>query len=107
MLALWRFLVHISGIDYGLPYGHWGWYSFWSGIAGSFVIGALVFLVTRWLNQTCHQSTWCLRRGRHEAAGGAFRLCWVHHPDMGERPHPELIHRLHREHQERTRRGAS
>jgi hypothetical protein len=107
VLAPWHFLVHLTGCDYGLPYGHFSPYDFWSGVAGSFVIGALVFIVTAWLHQTCHHSPRCLRRGRHPAAGGMFRLCWKHHPDMGKRPHPDLIRRLHREHQERTRKDGS
>lgn len=104
MLTAWHWLVHVAGCDYGLPYGRFGFYNFWSGIAGSFLVGALVWMTLWWVNGTCHASPWCLRRGRHPAAGGTFRLCWKHHPDMGERPHLEMIHRLHREHLERAAR---
>lgn len=95
MLAFWRFVVHVLGVDYQAPYGHWVWYNFWSGVAGSFLVGLAVFAATRWSHGTCHHSFWCWRRGRHEAAGGVFKLCWKHHPDMGTRPHPRLIHELH------------
>lgn len=81
-----------------------GWYGFWSGFAGGVrvfewaVIGAMLY----W-HQTCHASPWCLRWGKYPAAGGLFRLCRHHHPDLlGARPHLELIHRMHREHQERA-----
>ena len=103
-MTVWRWLVHFAGVDYGAPYGRWVPYNFWSGIAGSFIIGALVWAFLTWYHGTCQGSPRCLRRGRHDAAGGTFKLCWKHHPDMGERPHLEMIHRLHREHQERTAR---
>lgn len=100
---LWRWLVHVTGSDYGLPYGHFGFYNFWSGFAGSFFIGVIAFCATWYLGHTCHDSWRCLRYGRYEAAGGMFRLCRHHHPDLrGKRPHRELIERLHREHMRRT-----
>jgi hypothetical protein len=102
MLAVWHWLVHFLGVDYGVAYGHWIWYNFWSGVAGSFLVGAVVVGSSWYLNHTCHDSWRCLRYGRYEAAGGMFRLCRHHHPDLkGTRPHRELIARLHREHQER------
>jgi hypothetical protein len=98
VIQLWHFIVHIMGVDYGLPYGRWGWYNFWSGIAGSFLVGAVVFGVTFWWRGTCHSSWRCLRHGRYAAAGGMYKLCHRHHPDLrGVKPHRELIHRLHAE----------
>lgn len=97
MLAPWYALVHFLGIDYGLPYGRFGIYNFWSGVGGSFLVNAIAFSFLLWWRGTCHYSWKCLRRGRHQAAGGTFRLCWKHHPDMGHRPHHQMIHRLHRE----------
>jgi hypothetical protein len=59
-------------------------------------------IIAAWYHHTCHDSPWCLRHGRYPAAGGLFRLCRHHHPDlMGQRPHRELIHRLDREHKAR------
>lgn len=101
-MTLWHLIVHLMGVDYGLPYGHWGWYNFWSGIAGSFLIGAVAWFLGWYIHHTCHDSRRCLRLGRYPAAGGLFRLCRHHHPDLrGQRPHRELIARLHREHLER------
>jgi hypothetical protein len=98
-MTAWHWIVHFLGVDYGVAYGHWVWYNFWSGVAGSFLIGMSVFLVTWYLNHTCHDSWRCLRFGRYEAAGGIFKLCRHHHPDLrGQRPHGELIERLHHEH---------
>lgn len=103
MTVLWHWLVHVSGSDYGLPYGTFSFYDFWSGVAGSFLVGLVVYLTLWWLRGTCHDSWHCLRHGKYAAAGGMFRLCRHHHPDLkGQRPHRELIDRLHREHAERA-----
>lgn len=100
-MTLWRWLVHFLGVDYGVPYGHWIWYNFWSGVGGSFLVGALVYTLAWYARHTCHDSPRCLRYGRYPAAGGLFRLCRHHHPDLrGQRPRRDLIARLHREHQE-------
>jgi hypothetical protein len=97
-VALVHWLVHFFGCDYGAPYGVWVPYDFWSGVSGSFFVGLTVFTVTWYLRHTCHDSWKCLRIGRFPAAGGTFRLCRHHHPDLcGRRPHRELIGRLHRE----------
>jgi hypothetical protein len=105
VIIAWHFLVHFFGCDYGAPYGVLVPYDFWSGVSGSFVVGVIVFIVTWYLGQTCHDSWKCLRRGKYEAAGGMFKLCRHHHPDLkGRRPHRELIHRLHAEHLERISR---
>jgi hypothetical protein len=34
--AIWHVLVHYMGVDYGLPYGRWGWYNFHSGFGANF-----------------------------------------------------------------------
>jgi hypothetical protein len=103
--AFLHWLCHVTGCDYGLSYGHFGWYNLWSGFAGGvrvFEWGALGGLV--YYHHTCHDSPGCLRWGRYPAAGGLFRLCARHHPDLqGKHPRRELIHRLHREHQEQAR----
>jgi hypothetical protein len=82
-----------SGTAYGLM----------SGIGGSVPdVMIPVAMAGWWWRGTCHHSWRCLRWGKYPAAGGTFRLCRVHHPDLaGQKPHRELIARLHREHQER------
>jgi hypothetical protein len=81
-------------------------YGTWSGFAGGLqvfewiALGCLIY----WRG-TCHASPWCLRHGKYEAAGGMFKLCGHHHPDVGSRKdgesHLEMIHRLHFEHKAR------
>lgn len=80
-----------------------GWYGWWSGNAGGLqifewaVLGGLIY----W-HHTCHDHPMCLRPGKYEAAGGLFKVCRHHHPDLaGRRPHRDLIHRMHREWQQR------
>lgn len=92
-----HWVVHFLGVDYGVEYGHWVWYNFWSDVAGSFIIGMLVWLGTYYIHHTCHDNTMCFRWGKYEAANGIFKLCWKHHPDMAVKPHRELIARLHKE----------
>jgi hypothetical protein len=96
-MVVLHFLIHIFGIDYALPYGRWGWYNFWSGVSGSCLTGAGAFILSLWLHSTCHYSWKCLRRGKYQAAGGTFRLCWKHHPQMGVKPHRKMIHDMHDE----------
>jgi hypothetical protein len=81
------------------------WYGFWSGFGGSAPDIVIITGFTTWyLNHTCHMSKWCLRWGKYEAAGGMFKLCHAHHPDIVEHAHlsrKDMIHKLHREHKER------
>jgi hypothetical protein len=102
-VAAVRFLVHFFGCDYGAPYGQFVPYDFWSAPAGSFLVGAVVFLFGWYARHTCHDSRRCWRYGRFPAAGGTFRLCRHHHPDLrGQHPHRALIERLHREYLARS-----
>lgn len=74
-----------------------GWYGWWSGNAGGLQLfqWVVIGMVLYW-HHTCHSSPWCLRWGKYEAAGGMFRLCRHHHPDLqGKRPRREMIHQLH------------
>jgi hypothetical protein len=96
--AVGAWLVHFFGCDYGAPYGTFVPYDFWSGVSGSFLVGLTVFLLSWYAHNSCHASRWCLRIGRYPAAGGTFKLCHRHHPDIpGRRPRLEVIERLHRE----------
>jgi len=97
--AWWRHVRNEIFVIVGNRNEAGGWYGFWSGFAGGvrvfewFIIGGLF-----WWHNSCHHSRWCLRWGRYPAAGGVFRLCRHHHPDLnGAHPHPELIRRLHEE----------
>jgi hypothetical protein len=77
-------------------------YGFWSGFGGTVLFSAVIVAPAWWWHHTCHHSPWCLRWGKYEAAGGVFRLCAAHHPDLaGQRPHRDLIHRMHAEHKAR------
>ena len=79
-----------------------GYYGMWSGFGGALQVFTLVFggMMIYW-HHTCHAHPLCLRWGKYDAAGGLFKLCHRHHPDLGgKRPTLELIHRLHREHRE-------
>lgn len=87
----------------GVRYEAGAYYGFWSGFAGGTraielpVLGGLLY----W-HSTCQHSIWCIRLGKYPAAGGVFKLCHLHHPDLvGERPHHDLIRRLHHEHKQR------
>lgn len=98
--VIWRWLVHTGGIDYGLPYGHWGWYSFWSGIAGSFLVGVTVWFFGWYIHHTCH-TWWCPRHAKYdftdEATGITYRLCRHCHPaHTGERLTRRRIAHIHR-----------
>lgn len=75
-----------------------GWYGFHSGLGGAAYISVVPALALFYWHQTCHASPWCLRWGKYPAAGGLFKTCHLHHPDLrGTRPHLDLIHRMHRE----------
>jgi hypothetical protein len=79
-----------------------GWYGFHSGAGGAAWMGVIPAMALFYWHGTCHHSAACLRWGKYEAAGGMFKLCRHHHPDLqGSRPHGDLIHRLHAEHKAR------
>lgn len=80
-----------------------GWYGFNSGAAGAFYMSLVPAAMVFYYQHTCHDSPWCLRWGKYPAAGGLFRLCRHHHPDLaGQQPRRELIRRMHAEHRERS-----
>jgi hypothetical protein len=97
--------MHFLYVHLGIP-GTGPWYGFWSGFGGSVPDIAIITGASAWyLNHTCHDHPTCLRWGKYPAAGGLFKLCRHHHPDMkGNKPDREMIHRLHREHLDRISR---
>jgi hypothetical protein len=73
-----------------------GWYGFHSGVGGSLYLSLVPAAFLVWYHRTCHASPLCLRWGKYEAAGGVFRLCRRHHPDMeGQRPHQDMVREMH------------
>jgi hypothetical protein len=83
MVMVWYLIVHVTGNDFGAPYGHWVWYDFWSGISGSFLIALTVWLISFYSRHTCH-TWWCWRRGAYDFTdqdtGLTYKLCRVCHP---------------------------
>lgn len=75
---LWRQLVHITGSDYGAAYGHFVWYSFWSGF-GSGPVAWCVLIPLYWLHHICHEQG-CYRWG-HPNTIGIVR-CRKHNPEV-------------------------
>lgn len=74
-----------------------------SGFGGTLLFSALMLAPPWYFQRTCHQAWWCVRWGAHPAAGGIFKLCRYHHPDIQGKPiTAELIRRLHREHKQRA-----
>lgn len=103
-MPAWHWLVHIMGVDFTVPYGHWIWYNFWSGFGSMTLL--TTFLATPLILYRKHNCgvRWCWRIGRHEykdpGNGLTHMLCRRHHPaHPGRRPvTAEHILRLHREH---------
>jgi hypothetical protein len=91
--------MHFFGLDNGAgPY-----YLFWSGVAGSFLVNVGTFILVWYIHHTCQDSPRCLRRGKYPAAGGMFRVCRHHHPDLrGVKPRRAHIHALHQAWTERN-----
>lgn len=99
MGALWHWLVHVTGCDYGAPYGHFVWYDLYSGFAASYpwlLLGGGLML---YVHHTCQHSVFCLRWGKFPVAGGLAKTCHRHHPDLehlnGRRPRGDDLRRLH------------
>lgn len=86
---MWRFLLHVTGVDDTTGY----WYGWWSGFGGFTFVG----LTTIWLHvqrHNCHAHR-CLRIGRHRVDGTPYVVCRKHHPTHNERATAEEISAHH------------
>lgn len=98
----WWIEVHTGTVNEAGPY-----YGFWSGFGSDLgeymiIVGLFHGIYLHWKSVNCHEPG-CPRVGRYQAAGGQYRLCHHHHPDlMGARPDRELIHLHHRQHKAAT-----
>lgn len=86
----WHWVSHTIGADYGLSYGHWGWYNFWSGFGSDLTyIGIAISLLANYRKHNCGVR-WCLRVGRHNFdnpnTGLVHLLCRRHHPSHPGKP---------------------
>ena len=84
-MTFWHWIVHAMGVDYGVPYGRWIWYSFWSGFFSCVTIftGFAVFawhtgLYYRVNNCVVHR---CARIGKFTTSEG-HKTCRKHHPEI-------------------------
>lgn len=109
--VVWWFEVHTGTTNEPGPY-----YGFWSGFGsdlGEYVLvsGAFSGLWLHYQHLNCHdREGWlpwgCWRIGKYQAAGGQYKLCHKHHPDlMGEHPSRALMHLHHQQHKDKARSG--
>lgn len=92
-LVIPDWLWHPLGVCSGNACG----YQFWSGVAGSFLIGGGLWTggLSMYWRHTCH-APGCLRIGKHPTADGMHHLCARHHPDLPDgRRSLEEIHAAH------------
>lgn len=103
MIAVWHWAVHMMGADAGQTYGQWNWYSFHSGIGGNSWMAGIAAFIIIWFHHKCH-TRHCWRWGRFPVAGGQYRVCAHHHPDLADdkRPTAEFIRKIHAEWKDRT-----
>lgn len=86
-MSFWHFLVHIMGADGGaLPgthlYGKWNWFYFDSGFGnGSWLLTIGIVALPVYFHKQCHVHK-CYRIGRYPIAGGQYKVCRRHHPDL-------------------------
>jgi hypothetical protein len=89
--------VHTGTVNEAGPY-----YGFWSGFGSdlSEILGPIIALGLYYWHHQCHAKG-CHRIGRHEAAGGQYKLCRRCHPDIPTRVSLASIHAAHAEHKAR------
>lgn len=83
MLALALFFLHpLGACSSGPTHDPCLGYNFWSGIAGSFILGGGIWVgaITALRHRNCHVRG-CWRIGRHPVEGTSFVVCRKHHPD--------------------------
>ena len=89
--------VHLGIHDLSGPY-----YGFWSGFGsdlGELTIVAAIVGAYRAANCHVHK---CWRIGKHQIAGGRFKVCKTHHPDIPDQITAEHISDAHTAHLERV-----
>lgn len=75
---MWAAFLHAIGADYGGRYGRFIPGAFWSGIAGSCAVNAVLFAAGFWWHHQCAVSR-CWWYARRVTAAGE-RACFLHHP---------------------------
>lgn len=124
LILIWVIILLIFRWDqaYHWVYIHTGmggtgvYYGFWSGFGsdlGEYVIVSSVFsgIWMHYQHINCHnREGWlpwgCWRLGKYSAAGGQYKLCHKHHPDlMGEHPSMAIMNLHHQQHKAKTRSG--
>lgn len=81
---IWNWIVHTMGVDYGVPYGRWVWYSFWSGFGSLALVTAVAGVPVLLFRKFNCEMRWCPRLARHDFADPEHNvhhhLCRKHHP---------------------------
>jgi hypothetical protein len=90
VMGFWHWLIHWTGCDYGLQYGKWSFYGFWSGFGSDIAeVTIIAGLVAVYRKHNCGVR-WCPRIARHNFtdpdSGIVHQLCRRHHPGHGGRP---------------------
>lgn len=87
--------VHLFLVVTGCTNASGAWYLWWSGFFADLIIFAAA---GHWFRgRSCHEP-WCIRTGKHPAAGGLVKYCARHHPDALDGKFPRHhVHLLHRQ----------
>jgi len=84
LITPWYWIVHTLGVDFGVHYGSWVWYNFWSGFGSDlqeFAIIGLAYGAFHKMN--CH-SPGCPWVGKYPAVeGNGWHYCKKHHKNGG------------------------
>jgi hypothetical protein len=89
--------VHTGTVNESGPY-----YGFWSGFGSDLgevtILGAVVATAR---HHNCHVKG-CWRLGKHQVAGGQFKVCPVHHPAIGQNVTAEDVQAAHDSYQDKV-----